>query len=254
MFEPTNSGLGYISYYNTDTALPEIQINIVSGKVNGLYHYQTSTQSDWQTSLTNSAYNMIDVVGQHSHLVYKKSMLKNHAPFNPSELISKYDLIVKNEWLLMGLYKYNLVPKNRMFSYSNNGGGWYAGGIGINMDADWGEESMADVNKLSLWGLAHEFGHINQIRPDLKWIGTTEVTNNMHSTWIDYHMNPQNDKMSRLERESVTPATGMTSMAGGRINGAILNTAINQEALQGMPISMFLKFWSLSGSLNYIIN
>lgn len=76
-------------------------------------------------------------------------------------------------------------------------------------------------------GLTHEFGHINQIRQDLKWRGTTEVTINMHSTWIDYNMNPQNDKMSRLERESVTPAKA----TGGRIKEAILNTAINQEAL-----------------------
>ncbi|MCE3074493.1 M60 family metallopeptidase [Chryseobacterium gwangjuense] len=249
VFQLTNSGLGYISYYNPNSALPDIKINIVSGKVNGLYHYQTSTQTDWQTNLTNSAYNMIDVVGQHSHLVYKKSMLKNYAPFNPVELTSKYDLIVKNEWLVMGLYKYNLVPKNRMFSYSNNGGGWYAGGLGINMDSDWGEESLADVNQLSLWGIAHEFGHINQIRPDLKWIGTTEVTNNIYSTWVDYHMNVQNDGMSRLERESVEPTTGMTSLTGGRINGAILNTAINQEALQGNTnidvFKVLVPFWQL---------
>ncbi|MDN5422934.1 MAG: M60 family metallopeptidase, partial [Chryseobacterium sp.] len=249
VFQLTNSGLGYISYYNANEALPDVKINIVSGKVNGLYHYQTSTQSDWQANLTNSAYHMIDVVGQHSHLVYKKSMLKNYATFNPAELVSKYDLIVKNEWLLMGLYKYNLVPKNRMFSYSNNGGGWYAGGLGINMDSDWGEETLADVNQLSLWGIAHEFGHINQIRPDLKWIGTTEVTNNMHSTWVDYHMNPQNDGMSRLERESVEPTTGMASIEGGRINGAILNTAVNQEALQGNSntdvFKVLVPFWQL---------
>ncbi|AZB01767.1 T9SS C-terminal target domain-containing protein [Chryseobacterium joostei] len=249
VFQLTNSGLGYISYYNTNAALPDIKINIVSGKVNGLYHYQTSTQSDWETNLTNSAYHMIDVVGQHSHLVYKKSMLRNHAPFNPAELVSKYDLIVKNEWLVMGLYKYNLVPKNRMFGYSNNEGGWHAAELGINLDSDGGEEKIADVNQLSLWGIAHEFGHVNQIRPDVKWIGTTEVTNNMHSTWVDYHMNPQNDGMSSMERESVVPTTGMESIEGGRINGAILNTTVNQEALQGNTnpdvFKVLVPFWQL---------
>jgi len=249
VFKLVNSGLGYISYYNTNPALPDIKINIVSGKVNGLYHYQTSSQSDWQTNLTNSAYHMIDVVGEHSHLVYKKSMLKNHATFNPTQLISKYDLIIKNEWLVMGLYKYNLVPKNHMFSYSNNGGGWYAGGLGINMDSNWGEHTLADVNRLDLWGIAHEFGHINQIRPDLQWIGTTEVTNNMYSTWVDYHLNQKNDGMSSLERESVEPATGITSIEGGRINGAILNTTVNQEALQGNAnidvFKVLVPFWQL---------
>jgi len=245
----TNSGLGYISYYNTDTTLSDIKVNIVSGRVNGLYRYQNSTLSDWQANLTNSAYHMIDVVGNHSHLVYKKNMLKTYAAFNPDELISKYDLIVKNEWLVMGLYKYNLVPKNRMFSYSNNGGGWYAGGLGINLDSTWGEDGVADASKLSLWGIAHEFGHVNQIRPDLKWIGTTEVTNNMHSAWVDHQMNPQHDGMSRLERESVPPQAGMASIAGGRINGAILNTVVNKEALQGNAntdvFKVLVPFWQL---------
>ncbi len=58
-------------------------------------------------------------------------------------------------------------------------------------------------------------------------------------------MNPQNDKMSRLERESVTPAKG----TGGRIKEAILNTAINQEALQGNAnidvFKVLVPFWQL---------
>ncbi|MCP1302238.1 M60 family metallopeptidase, partial [Chryseobacterium sp. S0630] len=224
----------------------DIKINIVSGKVNGLYHYQKSTQSDWVADLTNSAYNMIDVVGQHFHLVYKKSTLKNYALSNPAELVSKYDLIVKNEWLVMGLYKYNLVPKNRMFGYSNKGGGYHAGGLGINLDSDWGEESLADINQLSLWGIAHEFGHINQISPDLKWIGTTEVTNNIYTVWVDYQMNPQNDGMSRMEREPVEPAPGMASIEGGRFNKTILNTTINQEALQeNANTDVLIPFWQL---------
>ncbi|PWN57989.1 M60 family metallopeptidase [Chryseobacterium viscerum] len=250
VFQLTNGGLGYISYYNTDSALPDIKVNIVSGKVNGFYHYQTSTQSDWMSNLSNSAYPMMDVIGQHSHLVYQKSVLKNGSALNPGELISKYDLVVKNEWLVMGLYKYNLVPKNRMFAYSNNNGqGWNASDLGVTFDSGWGQSKIADPKKLDLWGIAHEFGHINQIRPDLKWIGTTEVTNNMHSTWVDYHMNVQNDGMSRLERESEVPAPGMTSVKGGRINGALLNTTVNQEALQGNvssdPFKVLVPFWQL---------
>lgn len=34
------------------------------------------------------------------------------------------------------------------------------------------------------WGPAHEVGHCNQTRPGLKWLGTTEVTNNIMSEYI----------------------------------------------------------------------
>ena len=38
-----------------------------------------------------------------------------------------------------------------------------------------------DVN---LWGPSHEVGHMNQTRPGLKWIGTTEITNNILSLYV----------------------------------------------------------------------
>ncbi|WP_158521370.1 M60 family metallopeptidase [Chryseobacterium indologenes] len=249
VFPVTNSGLGYINYYNTNAALPDIKINIVSGKVNGLYHYQKSTQSDWEADLTNSAYNMIDVVGQHVHMVYKKSTLKAYALHNQVALVSKLDLMVKNEWLVMGLYKYNLVPKNRMFGYSNDGGGWHAGGLGINMDANGNDNYVADINQLSVWGFAHEFGHINQISPDLKWIGTTEVTNNIYSAWVDYNMSTEQDGLTSVERFDESPAAGMASVAGGRINGGILNTTVNKQPLQDSVNSdnfkVLIPFWQL---------
>ena len=34
------------------------------------------------------------------------------------------------------------------------------------------------------WGPAHEIGHCNQTRPGVKWIGLTEVTNNIMSEYV----------------------------------------------------------------------
>ena len=43
----------------------------------------------------------------------------------------------------------------------------------------------------SNWVIGHEFGHVNQVRPGLKWHGTTEITNNIQAAWIQYLLRPE---------------------------------------------------------------
>ncbi|HRZ98202.1 MAG TPA: M60 family metallopeptidase, partial [Paludibacter sp.] len=131
-----------------------------------------------------------------------------------------------------GLYKYNRVPKNHMAAEAdNNTWAWYAGGKGAHFSG--GLNSILNPKTLDLWGIAHELGHINQTRPGLKWTGTTEVTNNIHSAYVIYLLTPNN---CRLEKEQTNDAyysgietgTGSgksNSMIGGRFN-AYLNNAI----------------------------
>lgn len=46
-------------------------------------------------------------------------------------------------------------------------------------------------------GVAHEFGHVNQVHPNMKWVGTTEVTNNIYSVWTQYLYNTSEPKLER---------------------------------------------------------
>lgn len=251
VFELTNGGMAYISYYNVDDQLNDVDINIVSGKVNGYFDRAISTNAEWPDLLTNTAYPYIDIVGDFAHLVYDKAALSSGSPFDAIALIGKYDTIIQHERMVMGLFKYDRSPKNHMLTYCEHGGGYYAGGLGVHLDLDWGVPDLTDPDQLSIWGIAHEYGHINQIRPALKWIGTTEVTNNIYSTWVDYHLDNGNNMYTRLEDESVTPATGIPSITGGRINGAIYNTLIDGLALQDNTVSydvfkVLVPFWQLN--------
>lgn len=247
VFEVTNTGLGYINYFNGDSTLNDVEINIVSGKINGYFDRAASSNSEWPDLLLGTAYPVIDVRGEYVHLVYEKEALRGGTPFDAQKLIGRYDTIVQHERMLMGLFKYDRSPKNRQLTFCEHGGGWYAGGLGVHLDLDWGPESITNPDQLGMWGIAHEYGHINQVRPDLKWIGTTEVTNNIHSTWVGYNMN--NPPYNRLENESVEPGTGIPSIEGGRINGAIYNTLINEEPLQGSAdydvFKVLVPFWQL---------
>ncbi len=249
VFEVNVTGLGYIHYYNTNLNAPDVSVNIVSGQVNGVFDLDTSTNADWVQLLTNSTYPRLDIIGEKAHLVYNRDALKAGSPFDGISLIEKYDQIVRIEHNLMGLYYHDIVPKNHMLAFSEYGGGYYAGGLGVHLDITWGVNNIANPEQLDLWGIPHEFGHVNQVRPGLRWVGTTEVTNNIYSAWVQLQMNPEGNNYTRLERESQVPIAGMPSVAGGRINGAINLTYVQGKALQDTTASDVFKilvpFWQL---------
>lgn len=244
-----NSGLGYISYYDDDPNLENIEINIVSGKVNGYFDLDRSEEIEWTSLLSGENYSKLDVIGKYTHLIYDKGALKFGSPFNGHELISAYDTIVAHERLLMGLYKYDRNIKNRQLSISGFSGGWYAGGLGIHLDLSWGVNSVTNPKSLGLWGIAHEFGHVNQIRPGIRWHGTIEVTTNIYSTWVTYHMNPSGNKYTRLESDAERAHPDLAPEAGGRINGLINATTVRGEPLKGAEdydvFKVLVPFWQL---------
>lgn len=250
VFDISHGGLGYISYYNNDDSLEDVQLNIVSGRINGYFNKTTTDSSEWANLMSKTTYPMIDLIGDYVHLVYHREPVRNYNPFEGTRLLDKYDEVVKHQRMQMGLFHHDRSPKNRQLTYSEYGGGyWAGGGVGVHLDWTWGEANMADPDRLDMWGIPHEYGHINQIRPYLMWIGTTEVTNNIYSVWADYHMNISNVPYTRLEREYVGAAPGVVPAQGGRINGAIYDYQIQNDALQGSEdydvFKVLVPFWQL---------
>ena len=64
--------------------------------------------------------------------------------------------------------------------------------------------------KADSWGPSHEVGHSNQTRPGLKWTGMTEVTNNIHSMY----MQRINSGDSRLWLKGYYPNAMTTAFTG----------------------------------------
>jgi hypothetical protein len=149
----------------------------------------------------------------------------------------------------MGWYHYNRAVKNRILTYNTYGGGYYAGGLGIHLDLSWGEDDLTHPDRLGLWGISHEYGHINQIRPDIMWHGTVEVTVNIYTGWAHYQMNGFQPPHMRLEAENVVPAPGIPAIRGGRINGHLFETLINDNHVQGHDqydvFKVLVPFWQL---------
>lgn len=215
-------GLGYISYYTPQWQKAEpVKIRIVGGQVNGYFDKSLHKAQEWPEILQSAVCNILDIKGDYVNLAYRVSSLKKHCPEKGRELIDKYDRIVEIQHELMGLNKYNIRPKNHMFAREVEGGlfadGW---GAGFAWDC-MGDLANPDNIDSGIWCLAHEFGHVNQIRPGLKWVSTTEVTNNIYSVWTRYLLG---NGYLNLEHERVNDGDN-NHVLGGRFN-AYLNYGV----------------------------
>ena len=230
VFKMKGKGNGYINYYTPDfQSAGRIKIHIASGKVNGYFDIVRHSEEDGKKLLDNAVSEIMDIRGKRTQLAYSVASLKKQCYGQLGELIKEYDNIIGIEQTMLGLEKFNRLPKNRMFGRVIWTGYMYADGWG----AGFHDNTMATVaNPTNIrkenWGIAHEFGHVNQVRPGMNWVGTTECTNNIYSAWVQYCYTPDN---LRLEHENIGGSIG------GRFN-AFLNNGIvkGQEwGIQGGP-------------------
>lgn len=208
-----HGGLSYIEYYtpNWRTA-SALKLHIASGKVNGYYDKHRDALANWREILNKATYGCIDIKGDRINLVFGVNSVKTHCD-DLGDLIQSYDNIVKLEHELMGLDQHNRRPKNHMFGRVTKDGlfadGWGAG---------WYEGCMNELANAAKskgnWAIAHELGHVNQISPGLKWVSTTEVTNNVYSVCVRYQFG--RDSMP-LEQEKCNDGNN-NNVLGGRFN------------------------------------
>ncbi|WP_394800974.1 M60 family metallopeptidase [Bacteroides pyogenes] len=200
----STKGLVYVMYHTStieeaDNAQP-IKIHFASGSVNGYFDSNKHQPSDWKRLLDKAVDPYFDLVGKYAHLTFPTYRFRTLTP-DGKALIDAYDLLVNSEMEFMGLYRYDKVFRNRMYFnvmyHSYMYATWYHTAY-----HDDTLQQLCDVNKFKAapWGPAHEVGHCNQTRPGFKWLGTTEVTNNVMSLYIQTSVF---DRPSRLQTENM---------------------------------------------------
>ncbi|TKG89865.1 hypothetical protein EYV94_24920 [Puteibacter caeruleilacunae] len=200
-------GNGYINYFTPDwESSADVKVHFASGKVNGYFDITRHTNEDGRTLLDNATSEILDIKGERVHLAYPVDALRRNAYGQLHDMTVMYDSIISSEQTMMGLKKYNRLPKNHMFGRVVWSGYMFADGTGAafhnnTLDRLTNPSRIVD----NIWGIAHEFGHVNQVRPGVKWVGTTEVTNNIYSSWIQYLYAPEK---TRLEHEAVDGVVG----------------------------------------------
>ena len=182
-----HSGLIYVQYYDLlGEAAPKININFVTGVVNGYFDSQKHVREDWQRLLNNALAPEFDLLGKDAHLTMPTSAFKSFTP-DGLALIDVYDDMMRLQHEFMGLYKdeYKYRQyKNRMYFHVDYiVSGAYATPFHTGYMLGW----MRNILELPLagtWALAHEVGHMNQIQPGLRWTNMIEVTNNIYARYV----------------------------------------------------------------------
>lgn len=222
-----NDGNGYIKYYTDKKSAPSIGIEIEGGTPIGYFDAARHTNEDWKKLLSKAQTTILDIKGKYTNLAYPVKALKEQCPENGAELIKLYDDIILLQLRFMGLEKYKRMPKNHMQGRVIWEGFMHADGIGAAFHNDTLTE-LCHIEKLKengLWGVAHEFGHVNQVRPGMKWVSTTEVTNNLFSIWSKYKFSPA---YINLEHERHNDGKDH-QVTGGRFNSFLEAALIANE-------------------------
>ncbi len=222
VFEAPINGLLYVNYYTPDyQKVSPVRLNIATGTANGVFHRGDGNDA-WKKLIAETKGDCIDIVGNYVQLLFCAKTMQTTCPEDGEKLIELYDEIIRQQREdFMGLTQFGRNRPNHMHGRTMWRGYMHADGIGaaFNDETMSGIANVDNIPKQS-WGIAHEFGHVNQTRPNLKWVSTTEVTNNIFSTWANWRLNPEN---MRLERENCRDKYG--NVVGGRYSD-FLNSAI----------------------------
>lgn len=196
VIEAKNRGNGYISYYTDNYKnAPKVKIHFALACESGYFDLgRGDTDRDWQELLATAQSDIVDVITPRIHVAAPVEALRKNCPKEGVRLAKIYDEVVRLEHEVMGLLLFDREPKNHQFARPVDKG-IYADGIGAAIWHD-GFGSWANPDKFGYWGFAHELGHVNQVRPGLKWGGTGEVTNNIYSAWVNFKL----DNLPNLEK------------------------------------------------------
>lgn len=225
-------GLAYFNYRSaTPQAAPALQVRIEGGYVNGVFT-QHDDATTWKRLLANARGNILDILGERVQLAYNVDGLQKQCPERGPELVAIYDDVLKMEQDILGWERYGCHPGTHIFGRVQWRGFMHADGIGgAYVNTAMKEVANVDNLKKSVWGIAHEFGHINQCRPGMMWAGSQEVTNNIFSAWCCYKINPN---FCRLEHEK-TPIMGYDKpMRGGRFDCYVNAALVRRQLWQFM--------------------
>lgn len=240
--KPVESGLVYVMYHTPDfKAAPVIPVHFASGVVNGYFDVTKHSGEDWKQILDKAPHAYLDVVGKYAHLTFPTVRFRNHTGSRGKELIEAYDRIVELQHDLMGLRKYNCVFNNRMYFCVIYTSYMYA----ASYHTAYNDNTLAELCNVdalttnAIWGPAHEAGHINQTRPGILWVGTTEVTNNIFSMYVQRSFG----NSTRLQTESMQGEGGYTNRYEKAMNRTF-RTA-QAHAAEDDVFCKLVPFWQL---------
>lgn len=179
----------YVSYFDDHAEdAPEITVHFPTGKVNGYFDISRHDNNDWDRLLDEAVSPIMDARGKHIQVAYPVKWFNTYTRGRGVELINNYDAMLHSHYTLMGLVKYDKVPKNRILARVNFNYYMFRDGDGVAYLGNKGTMRMVAKPDVVIsgdpcWGFSHETGHVLQMRPQMTWGGMTEVSCNIFSMY-----------------------------------------------------------------------
>lgn len=238
LITPPHSGNGYIQYWteNDDEEVP-VKVHFCYATELGFWDKrQGHTNEDWKRILTKAREKMeehlitnamIDVLGDKVQLLNTVNAFATYASGDIETIVAKHDELLHHEYVLMGLEKNRVIPRNRFLGVRSWDSNPNWNGTCANFPN--AENTMLVPASFldNLWVFAHEFGHGNQVA-QMKGAGWAEVTNNLYSVYVQYRMGDRTNL--RLEHTDYKRIGSDRKVIGDRFN-AYLNEAFVNKTL-----------------------
>jgi hypothetical protein len=189
IIQVNKGGNVYVSYFDDDAEhAPKVTVHFPTGRVNGFFDASKHNNQDWDRLLDQAVSPIMDARGKHIQVAYPVEWFKVYTRGKGVELIRNYDTMLNHHYTLLGLVKYQKVPRNRILARVNFNYYMFRDGDGV---AYLGNKStmrmVADPSVVitgdPCWGFSHEVGHVLQMRPQMNWGGLGEVSNNLFSLY-----------------------------------------------------------------------
>lgn len=225
-------GLGYFDYRDEQPeTCPPVTVEIEGGTVNGIVT-PADDAATAQRMLENAAADVLDLCCDRVLLVLPVRELKEFCPKGQlPALLQSYGNIIRSQQELMGYGEPGTPahPNVPMYGRVTWNGYMFADekGAGFHLDNMISLCNPALLTGDACWGVAHEFGHLNQVRPGFCWQGMTEVTNNLYALWYQHGQG----LCSRIEGEMCNNADEMP-MVGGHLDAFVNCAVVRQEPWQ----------------------
>jgi hypothetical protein len=205
----------YIDYYTSNyQQASKPTIHIATGMVCAYFDVAKHDNTYW-AQLLELDFDVLDIKGRKINMAYSREILKEYCPNNGVEMVNAHDEIVRQQHDMMGINKYQRVPKNHMFAgWNPYGKSPYAGGHGVYVPSGglqkWVSVWTSPVD--DAWGLYHELGHINEMN-GFRWNGTQEVVNNLFACWNDFQLEaPTSWRYEYTQKEDLGDGLGKVIM------------------------------------------
>ena len=195
----SKNALAYIAYYDSENpdAYGDVKVHFVNGVVNG-YLSPDKSNNEMHQILNNAPYKCIDCFGSKVHSIWTVDGLIAYAKDKDGNVayrqyLNVLDTLIAWEHRLLGLEKYNRIPKNKTMAYVNYSYYMFQGSFGVSFMFNTQSRCVSPKNIMYndddvVWGLSHEWGHQHQMQPYFCWAGLSESSNNMNSCYNVLHM------------------------------------------------------------------